>query len=77
MAFLVWSLYAAHISDWGMGIKKSERRHFFEPFRTTKKLGLGLGLFIARQMVETNFSGTITLSPRSDATEFIITLKGG
>ncbi|MEK7152647.1 MAG: HAMP domain-containing sensor histidine kinase [Patescibacteria group bacterium] len=65
------------ISDWGKGISKSRRRHLFKPFHTTKKTGLGIGLFIARQTVVVNFSGTITLNPKSDHTEFIIKLPVG
>ncbi len=62
------------ISDWGGGITKSARKHLFKPFHSTKKSGLGLGLFIAKQTVKMNFSGTITLGPGSDHTEFIIKL---
>lgn len=62
------------ISDWGKGIPKSQRKQLFKPFHTTKKTGLGIGLFIARQTVVINFKGTITLNPKSDHTEFIIKL---
>jgi signal transduction histidine kinase len=62
------------ISDWGKGISKSQRKYLFKPFHTTKKTGLGIGLFIAKQTIVINFSGTITLNPRSDHTEFIIKL---
>lgn len=65
---------AVVISDWGVGIPKSQRRHLFKPFHTTKKSGLGIGLFIARQTVEANFNGTIVLNSRSDHTEFIVKL---
>lgn len=62
------------INDWGRGIPKKEREELFKLSHSTKKTGLGLGLFIARQMVETNFSGTIELDLKSDHTEFIIKL---
>lgn len=62
------------ISDWGKGISKSQRKLLFKPFHTTKKTGLGIGLFIARQTVVVNFGGDITLNPASDHTEFIIKL---
>jgi len=62
------------ISDWGKGISKSQRKYLFKPFHTTKKTGLGIGLFIAQQTVITNFGGSITLNPNSDHTEFIIKL---
>lgn len=62
------------ISDWGKSISKSQRKHLFKPFQTTKKTGLGIGLFIARQTVEISFGGTITLNPGSKHTEFIVKL---
>ncbi|HXH27208.1 MAG TPA: HAMP domain-containing sensor histidine kinase [Candidatus Acidoferrum sp.] len=65
---------AITISDWGKGITKAQRRRLFKPFHSTKKSGLGLGLFMAKQTIETTFSGTIILSPQTDHTQFIIKL---
>lgn len=65
------------ISDWGKGIPKSARKLLFKPFHSTKKSGLGLGLFIAKQTIETHFSGSITLGPATDHTEFTIELPLG
>lgn len=65
---------AIKISDWGKGIPKNRRKHLFKLFHSSKKSGLGIGLFIARQTVESNFGGTIALNPRSKHTEFIIKL---
>jgi signal transduction histidine kinase len=62
------------ISDWGKGISKSQRRYLFRPFHTTKRTGLGIGLFIARQTVVINFAGNVTLNSASDHTEFVIKL---
>ena len=62
------------IRDWGKGIPKNVRKNLFKPFRSTKKHGLGLGLFIAKQIIETNFSGSITLNPTFEYTEFIVTI---
>lgn len=62
------------ISDWGKGITTGDRKHLFKPFRSTKKSGLGIGLFIARQTLETTSLGSIALNSRSDHTEFIIKL---
>jgi len=63
-----------HISDWGKGIPKSRRKKLFTAHHSTKKSGLGLGLYIAKQIVEMQFSGTIALSSASDHTEFIVKL---
>lgn len=62
------------ISDWGMGIAKKERGNLFKPFHSTKKKGMGLGLYIAKQTVEMEFSGNLIINPRIPHTEFIIKL---
>jgi len=62
------------VSDWGVGISKVQRKQLFKPFHTSKKTGLGLGLFMAQQTVAANLGGTLTLNPTCDHTEFIIKL---
>lgn len=62
------------IIDRGKGITKADRDELFKPHRSTKKSGLGIGLYITKQIVELQFSGTVTIDPRTDRTEFIITL---
>ena len=62
------------ISDWGKGIIKAQHKQLFKPHRSVKTSGLGLGLYIAKQTIEMQFSGTITLSSRDNHTEFIIKL---
>lgn len=62
------------ISDWGSGIDKKARKNLFKPFQSSKQTGFGLGLYIAKQTVEGQFSGTVTLNPRHDHTQFIIKL---
>jgi len=66
-----------HVNDWGKGISKRQQKQLFKPFRTTKKTGMGIGLFMAKQTLETTFSGTLTLNPRSDHTDFVIMLPLG
>ena len=65
-----------HVSDHGNGISKEQRRVLFTPFSSTKKEGLGIGLFIAKKIVETHFKGTIELSATAPkgTTEFVIRL---
>ena len=65
---------AIRISDWGKGIPESRRKKLFTVHHSTKKSGLGLGLYIAKQIVEMQFLGTIVLRPVSDHTEFIVKL---
>lgn len=62
------------VKDWGEGIAKSQRKAVFEPHHTTKKTGLGIGLYIAKQTVELQFLGKLELSPSTDYTEFVIKL---
>lgn len=71
---LTEKLVIIRIGDWGKGITKTQRKQLFKPHHSTKKSGLGLGLYIAKQTAEMLFSGTITLAPQSDHTEFIIKL---
>ncbi len=42
------------LSDNGPGIPEQERRRVFEPFFTTNSSGTGLGLYIARELCESN-----------------------
>lgn len=42
------------IIDNGPGINESALKHIFEPFYTTKCTGVGLGLYIAKELCETN-----------------------
>ncbi len=63
------------VSDRGKGIQKSKQDKIFEPFYTTKSSGTGIGLFIVRQVTETDFHGTINLhSSKKSGTTFSITL---
>lgn len=58
---------AVHISDFGKGIPRAKQEKIFEPFYSTKKNGTGIGLAIAKRMVEKDFGGTISVT--SNATE--------
>lgn len=50
------------VLDQGPGIPSEVRAHLFEPFFTTKHDGTGLGLAVARQIVETH-GGNIAIEP--------------
>ncbi len=62
------------VQDWGCGIPASRRKKLFMSPHSTKKSGMGIGLLIARQMIETHFRGTLKLSSSKAYTEFVITL---
>ncbi len=40
------------VRDDGPGVAEADREHLFEPFFTTKRTGTGLGLAMARKLVE-------------------------
>lgn len=50
------------IADRGIGIRTEDLAHVFEPFFTTKSAsqGLGIGLSLAKRIVEKSFGGTLT-----------------
>jgi len=57
---------AITIADQGNGIPIEVQREIFDAYFTTKKTGTGLGLFVCRQLAETELGGTIELV-RSDS----------
>ncbi|MBE7553819.1 MAG: response regulator [Anaerolineales bacterium] len=62
------------IADTGPGIPVETQQHIFEPFFTTKTRGTGLGLTIARRIVEEH-GGTISIESEAEhGTRFIIRL---
>ncbi len=67
-------LLEVSVTDWGVGIPTSQRQQLFKPFTSTKKDGMGIGLFIAKQLIEIHMGGSLRLDPRLDQTTFIMTL---
>lgn len=57
---------AITIADEGHGIPLEVQREIFNAYFTTKSTGTGLGLFVCRQLVETELGGSIELV-RSDS----------
>ncbi|HEX6258882.1 MAG TPA: HAMP domain-containing sensor histidine kinase [Candidatus Saccharimonadales bacterium] len=62
------------VKDWGIGISNEVRGKLFQPFYSTKKTGMGIGLFIAQQIIEKHFKGKLSLGDSREYTEFIITI---
>ncbi|HUB93513.1 MAG TPA: HAMP domain-containing sensor histidine kinase [Verrucomicrobiae bacterium] len=62
------------VRDYGIGIPKEARAKIFEPFYSTKYDGMGIGLFMVRQIVEEHFHGHITLEAVNGETIFQVTL---
>ncbi len=67
------------IRDWGLGIPQSQQASLFQAFHRSERLeqrgiaGLGLGLYIARTLVEA-MNGSITLHSRENGTSVSFTL---
>jgi len=62
------------VNDWGRGIPPDERSKLFEPFFSTKKTGMGMGLFIAKRICEEQFGGHLRLDHKKKHTAFVVTL---
>lgn len=54
-------LALVHISDTGKGLTKSDFRQIFAPGYTTKKRGWGLGLSLAKRIIEEYHNGKIRI----------------
>jgi signal transduction histidine kinase len=67
---------AVSFADHGPGIAEEDQKHIFEPFFTTKPVGsgTGLGLDIARRIVESKHGGEIALATSPNGTEFTVYL---
>lgn len=61
------------VRDEGPGIPAEVQARIFEPFFTTREKGTGLGLPLARKLVEAN-GGMLTLASRPGQTVFSLTL---
>jgi signal transduction histidine kinase len=61
------------IADTGSGVTPDAMRQVFRPFFTTKPQGMGLGLPLARRLVE-RFGGTLTLQGGDPGAVVILTL---
>ena len=63
------------ISDNGSGIPQKYINQIFEPYFTTKKDGHGIGLYMARLIIEDKIGGTINASNTQDGARFTIQLE--
>ncbi len=60
------------VRDPGVGIKEEYMSKLFTPFFTTKEGGTGLGLFIVKQLTETNKGSIEVKSKVGEGTSFIL-----
>jgi C4-dicarboxylate-specific signal transduction histidine kinase len=62
------------VRDTGVGIAPEAIPHMFDPFFTTKPQGMGMGLAIAKSIIDAH-GGTLSASPNSErGTTFAIRL---
>ena len=64
---------AVTVSDTGPGLSDEVMAHLFEPFATTKRQGMGIGLTISRSIVETH-GGHMSVNSNEKGCEFSFTL---
>jgi signal transduction histidine kinase len=65
---------AITVSDHGTGIAPEDMAHIFDPYFTTRRAGTGLGLPIAKNIIE-GLGGTITVRSRAgEGTDIVIDL---
>jgi len=71
------NIISIHFADNGGGIKKDNLSKIFDPYFTTKdkSKGVGLGLFIAKSIIEHKFRGKIRVSNIENGAEFIIEVE--
>jgi signal transduction histidine kinase len=66
--------FSIHVEDYGKGIPLDKMVSIFEPFYGTKETGMGLGLFIAKQLTEDYFHGTLSVESEPGHTVFTVTI---
>jgi signal transduction histidine kinase len=62
------------VSDDGPGVPKELRSRIFDPGFSTKKSGWGIGLSLAKRIVEENHGGELVLAPTEQGATFEIIL---
>lgn len=61
------------VADTGPGVPAGEVERIFDPFHTTKPHGTGLGLALAREIVEEH-GGTLTCRSQAGGAAFVVSL---
>jgi len=69
-------VYTLKIRDTGIGMQHEVMDQLFNPFFTTKDEGLGLGLYICKNIIEDHHGSLNVKSEPNKGTEFSITLPG-
>jgi len=64
------------VRDFGPGIPKDVQEKIFQPFYSTKYDGMGIGLFVVREIAEERFRGSVRVASDEEQTEFVVVLHG-
>lgn len=70
------SCQSSRVRDDGPGVAPDQQVHLFEPFFTTSAQGTGLGLYLSRELCESN-QARLDFKPRHDGGCFRITFAHG
>jgi signal transduction histidine kinase len=65
------------VKDSGRGMNEEEKTRVFEPFFSTKKGGMGIGLYLTRKIVEAHGGDLDLVSNSTKGTTFTISIPGG
>ena len=65
------------LTDNGKGIKESELNTIFDPYFSTKKNTMGLGLYMSKMIIEKHFNGSIKAEMINGLTRFTILISSG
>jgi signal transduction histidine kinase len=69
------------VRDWGAGIPQEHRAHIFDRFHQVigqhRTSGMGLGLYISRQIIELHGGKIEVEFPEDGGTRFVATLPSG
>ncbi|MGD8536994.1 MAG: HAMP domain-containing sensor histidine kinase [Candidatus Aminicenantes bacterium] len=65
------------IDDPGRGIPEKDKEQIFEPFFSTKKKGMGVGLYLTKKIIETHEGEIAVKSQTGQGTTFFIQIPGG
>lgn len=69
------TLLKIHIIDTGVGIDEETAATLFNPVRSGKPTGLGIGLYIAHHLAKDQLSGNIELIPSTIGAHFVVSLS--
>lgn len=65
------------VKDSGSGLNDEDQARIFEPFYSTKKGGMGIGLYLTRKIVEAHGGDLTLFSSAKNGTTFTIRIPGG